>query len=413
MPILANIDKTADPRLSPDNIVLTGEITELRDKHARFSKELKELAGALALANTQLTEGTDRIRLFNVEMAVHEKEMKEMQGHIFALKKRRAMAGTAGGVEQEFNRQENILRTLGAKQRELNKLLLEVESNTKLYEQTLADKLAVVERLSLTIADMQPRRKALVEEVAVLEGVAKIFIEAEQLSGELDTLTAAVKQHTNELNGLKAFTDECYINGNLTLKCTEELNVLLNNFIKACSHDGNIPQICKNELNVLKAFVAEFEPEATSLDAQVREFEQKIDALEHEMGRENRELTAQKASLIEMVERLEEQDGALSLETAKLQRELDKQTEILKDRKAVNETNRANAPALEKELLACNEKIAEARVNLTKHGESKRKKDLELENFEKALATKLRLESELMYIEEGTAALGEIARSAT
>ncbi|MBF0568250.1 MAG: hypothetical protein HQK95_05220 [Nitrospirae bacterium] len=363
MPILANIDKTADPLLSPDNIVLTGEITELRDKHARFSKELKELAGALALANTQLTEGTDRTRLFNVEMAVHEKEMKEMQGHIFALKKRRAMAGTAGGVEQEFNRQESILRTLGAKQRELNKLLLEVESNTKLYEQTLADKLAVVERLSLTIADMQPRRKALVEEVAVLEGVAKIFIEAERLAGQLGTITTGIDEHTAEIKDLRAY-------------------------------------------------VAEAAPETTALEAQISELEQSLAALE-QANRELKELTAQKASLIGEVESLEDKDRALSLDCGKLQRELDKQTGTLDEIKAVNAANRANAPALEKELLACNEKIAEARVNLTKHGESKRKKDLELENFEKALDTKLRLESELMYIEEGTAALGEIARSAT
>ncbi|MBF0554228.1 MAG: hypothetical protein HQK96_06655 [Nitrospirae bacterium] len=361
MPGFADIDKTAGPRLSPDNVVLTGEIAELRTKHAMLSKELNELTAALALANTQFTEGTDRIRIFNIEMAVYEKEMKETQGHIFALKKRRAMAVTASGVEQEFNRQEKILTTLGAKQRELNKLLIEIESNTKLFDQTLADKTAVVERLSLTISDMQPRRKALVVEVAELEAAAKIFIEAERLSGELGTLTTGITAHTNEINGLKAF-------------------------------------------------VAEAEPEAAALQAQISEFEQSLAALE-QANKEIKELTAQKASLIGEVERLEDKESALSLDSGKLQRELDKQTEILKDHKAVNETNRGNVPALEKELLTYNERIAGAKINLTKRGESKRKKDMELDNFEKALATKLRLESELLNIEEGTAALGEIVRS--
>ncbi|KWT94841.1 hypothetical protein [Candidatus Magnetominusculus xianensis] len=350
-----------DPRKSPDNIVLAAEITQLREKHAKLSKELTELTGALDAANKNLTEGDDRIRSYNTEMAVHEKEMKEMQGHIFELKKRRAMAGTASGVEQEFNRQERLLSSLGAKQRELNKLLMEIESNTKLYEETMSDKTAVLQRLLLNLDDMQPKRRALIEEVSGLEAVAKIFIEAERLSGELGTLTEGITRHTTELN-------------------------------------------------TLKAFIAEVEPETSALEAQIKGLEQTLAALE-QTNREIKELIAKKSSVIEAVERLEEEEKSLSLDSGKLQRELDKQTETLKNRKAENETNRASAGALEKELKTYNEKIAEAKINLTKHGESKRKKDAELEKFENALASKLNLESELVYIEEGTAALGKIVRS--
>ncbi|MBF0457182.1 MAG: hypothetical protein HQK99_04725 [Nitrospirae bacterium] len=355
------IERNDGRRMSPDNIVITGEITELRTRRARLSKELSDLTDALNLANKQFADGSDRIRVYNVEMAVHEKEMKEMQGHIFALKKRRAMAGTEGGVEHEFNRQEKLLNTLGAKQRELNKLLLEIEANTKLYEETMADKTAVVERLSLTISDMQPKRKALVDEVAVLEALAKIFIEAERLAGELGVLTTGITQ-------------------------------------------------CTDEINALKAFVAEAEPQTAALETEVGELEQRLEALE-QANREVKELTAQKASLTETIGSLEQREKSLSLNAGELQGQLDKQTEILKERKAANEANRASAPALAKELLAYDEKIAGAKINLTKHAESKRKKDLEMENIEINLASKFRLESELLYIEKGTAALGEIVRS--
>ncbi|MBF0516344.1 MAG: hypothetical protein HQK97_04370 [Nitrospirae bacterium] len=350
-----------DPRQSPDNIVLAGEITQLRQSHAKLAAQLSELTAALDLANRQLTEGTERISAYNTEMAVHEKEMKEMQGHIFALKKRRAMAGTASGVEQEFNRQEKLLTSLGAKQRQLNAQLMEIESNTKLFEEIMSEKTAVFERLLLNIDDKQPKRRALIGEVSDLESAAKIFIEAEQLSGELGTLTTSISELTYELKALKSF-------------------------------------------------IAEAEPETTALETQIAELGQSLAELE-KTNREIKELTAQKASSIEVVERLEDQQRALSLEEGKLQRELDKQTDILKERKAINEANRASAPALQTQLKSLNEKIAEAKINLTKHGESKRKKDLELEKFENALASKLRLESELLYIEEGTSALGEIVRS--
>jgi chromosome segregation ATPase len=348
--------------MSPDNIVLIGEISGLRARHAKLAKDLGDLTGGLSLANKRFAENSAKIRVFNIELAVHEKEMKEMQGHIFALKKRRTTVGSPRHVEEEFNRQETLLKNLTARHRELNSLLLEIESNTKLFEQTMSDKGAIVERLSTNIDDLRPRRKSLAEEVSGLEAIAKIFIEAEQLSRELGTLTTAINQHTNELNDLKAF-------------------------------------------------ISAAEPETANLDVLVGGLQQRCDTLERET-REIQELLARKSSSIEAVERLDEQEKALSLEVGKLQRELDKQAEILGARKAVNETNRLNAPSLEKELSACNEMIAEARENLAKHSESKKKKEGELNKFAEALASKLRLESELLSLEEGVAALGENVRSA-
>lgn len=350
-----------DPRKSTDNIALLREIAALREKHAKLSTQRSELTDALDHANKKYADDSDRIRSFNVEMAVREKEMREMQGHIFALKKRRAMAGSDSSVADEFNRQERLLNTLSTKHSELSKVLLEIESNMKLYSEVMADKTATLQRVSMNLGDREPKRNALADEVAALEAAAKIFIEAERLDGELGVLTDQIAKHTSEIKSLKAY-------------------------------------------------IAEAEPEAAALETEIGGLEKELSALE-QANKEIKELTAQKAAMIDAVEQLEDQDKALALDNSKSQRDLDKLSETLKERKAVNETNKAAAPAIEAELRTYSAKISDAKINLTKYGELKKKRDMELQKFENALNAKLELETEILLIEEGTAALGEIARS--
>ncbi|MBF0566855.1 MAG: hypothetical protein HQK89_16645 [Nitrospirae bacterium] len=347
--------------LSNEDEALVAELAELTKKHTNICVELEGLTLRLNKSDKDIIESYDRLKRLNVELAMHEKEMKTIDNEIFVLKKRRAVIGLPEKIEERFQRQEAMLQEYRKRHRTLIEELSGIDTSMRNFDTVIPELEAMARHNSVSIKELSTRKDTLERDVLGLEKVAASFVEKAKLEKELSALTGTLEKYTEEIPAIK-------------------------DYIKA--DEFILPQ--------LRAGVQELEVKFNELVSRMEEVET---------------LISEKVSLSKEVDKINGSNFSYAEEIQTLKKELADRKALLQTLKEVNAPNRELAPRLGKTINAYELEINAIGKSLAQNDEIERKKELAIANFLNAYIAKVSYEDELQALDGHLSKLIEIARS--
>ncbi len=300
-------------------------IAGIRKKYYDTRDELNRFSIELDLKMSLISKESDRLKSLHGELALNEKETREVRDELLLLKKNHMVLENPELVMEEFRRQEAELSALEEKEHIFGKGIMDLERKLRQDLEAAGVIEIRLKEINTEIAHKKPERDELAEEFSKLEKVASVFVERDELESEVAELESAIKDRSKETASLRQVIDEHDKELPELKKTVEALKKKLEHLEKLAKESAEL----LNERTSLRGDIATLEPELEEEKAKAKalqsEFEEKDEEFQ-ELSQGNEDMKSSIRSIEEAIARFDE-----------TLQEINKAKKILQDSAELNE----------------------------------------------------------------------------
>ncbi|MBW1675559.1 MAG: hypothetical protein JRF30_03310 [Deltaproteobacteria bacterium] len=183
------------------------EIGELEVKLDFSKKELRALKAELNAATSDIEEESARLKSLNVNFAVTEKEVEDIQSELFLLSEKRSeIDDSVYLLQQELESMEAELEELIHKKGNVSGNIAEVELNMQQELNTLGTLEMEMQEILPAVERREAEKARISEEIS--DKLSRTSLERDKIESELNDLNISFMSRINERDSIKKLCSE-------------------------------------------------------------------------------------------------------------------------------------------------------------------------------------------------------------
>ncbi|MBV6340746.1 hypothetical protein [Candidatus Magnetobacterium casense] len=190
-------------RISNSNGSEAREFDELNGKSRDLSAELEELIAEFNRLNATIEKDGYNLQRSKSELAQNDLEAKAASDVILNYRNKKAKLGDPDEILKELDFLDKRLSTLQEDERKLKADISKTETNAYNDNLDIGDLKTRLQALVSSIETNTSQKESLTVQVRQLQEIAAIFVQAEAIEKELDTLNNDYDNYANDLDKVK------------------------------------------------------------------------------------------------------------------------------------------------------------------------------------------------------------------